>query len=226
LWVPIIGVRAGFIRANGRTFGSASSGATERANADCLPLYSYLWSNFSDAECAVSGGRGGTSLADFNANKPMATYTMRGRAAYGLDDMGGAAAGVITGATTITAVGAQSQTVAQANLPNVTWTSTLAAPAHTHTTGSLTLNSTAITFDTPSGTTSCVSTGGSGTSGWGTGLNGGSVALAAHLTSGALTGTSSGASATALTGSVVSGGSGTALATLSPGRPGTWYIKL
>ncbi len=34
---------AGWVRANGLTLGSATSGATERANADTLPLYTYLF---------------------------------------------------------------------------------------------------------------------------------------------------------------------------------------
>jgi hypothetical protein len=35
---------SGFVRANGRTIGSATSGATERANSDAQALFEYLWS--------------------------------------------------------------------------------------------------------------------------------------------------------------------------------------
>ena len=59
----------GWVKANGQTIGSASSGATQRANADTQNLFVYLWSNFSNAKCPVSGGRGATALADFQANK-------------------------------------------------------------------------------------------------------------------------------------------------------------
>ena len=48
LWLPIQGTRTGWVRANGRTMGSASSGATERANADTATLFAYLWNNFSN----------------------------------------------------------------------------------------------------------------------------------------------------------------------------------
>jgi len=57
------GVRSGFVRANGRTIGSATSGATERANADAQALFEYLWN--TDANLAVSTGRGASSNADW-----------------------------------------------------------------------------------------------------------------------------------------------------------------
>src|SRR5882762_6021031 len=37
------GVLSGFVRCNARTIGSATSGATERANADTQPLFVYFW---------------------------------------------------------------------------------------------------------------------------------------------------------------------------------------
>jgi hypothetical protein len=37
------GIHSGFVRQNGRTIGSATSGATERANADVQALFEYLW---------------------------------------------------------------------------------------------------------------------------------------------------------------------------------------
>jgi len=49
----------GWVRVNGRTIGSAASGASERANADCEDLFLFLWNN--DSSLAVSGGRGGTA---------------------------------------------------------------------------------------------------------------------------------------------------------------------
>jgi hypothetical protein len=100
IWIPYAGTRTGWVRANGRTIGSGSSAATERANADTQDLYEYLWNNFSNTLCAVSGGRGANATADFNANKTIALLDMRGQGAFGLDDMGNSAASIISGGTT------------------------------------------------------------------------------------------------------------------------------
>lgn len=91
-------VLTGWVRANGRTIGSATSGATERANADCQALFVYLWG--ADANLAVSGGRGASGAADWAANKTIALPDWRGRTIAGLDDMGNSAAGVLTSAST------------------------------------------------------------------------------------------------------------------------------
>jgi microcystin-dependent protein len=93
------GTRSGYVRANARTIGSASSGATERANADTQDLFEYLWNNLSDSVCPVSGGRGANAAADFAANKTIGTPDLRGRSLFGLDDMGNSAAGRLTAAT-------------------------------------------------------------------------------------------------------------------------------
>ena len=88
------GVLTGFVRANGRTIGNATSGATERANADTSALFTYLWNN--DPNLAVSGGRGASAAADYSANKTIALPDFRGRVPGGLDDMGNTAAGRLT----------------------------------------------------------------------------------------------------------------------------------
>jgi microcystin-dependent protein len=88
---------SGWVRENGRTIGSATSGATERANADCEALFLHLWG--ADANLAVSGGRGATAAADWAANKTIALPSARGRALVGLDDMGNSAAGALAGGT-------------------------------------------------------------------------------------------------------------------------------
>lgn len=80
-------VLTGWVRLNGRTIGSSTSGATERANADTQTLFQYLWT--TDANLAVSGGRGASSIADWTANKTIALPDLRGRTIAGLDDMGG-----------------------------------------------------------------------------------------------------------------------------------------
>lgn len=87
------GERAGFVRCNGRTIGSASSGAIERANADCEPLFAFLWNNFANSICAVSAGRGANAAADWGANKTITLHDARGALLGGLADMGSSDAG-------------------------------------------------------------------------------------------------------------------------------------
>lgn len=91
-WVfaPVDEVRAGFVRANGRTIGSATSSpaATERANDDTVNLFTYLWNKTANAQCAVSGGRGATAAADFAANKTITLPDCRGGGPFGLTTMG------------------------------------------------------------------------------------------------------------------------------------------
>lgn len=125
------GVLSGFVRANGRTLGSATSGATERANADTQTLYEYLWT--ADANLVVSTGRGASANADWAANKTIALPDWRGRALAFLDDMGNSAAGRLTSTyfgTAATALGAaggsESHTLTAAQL---------AAHQHNGTTG-------------------------------------------------------------------------------------------
>jgi hypothetical protein len=131
-WQPVDGTRSGWVRANARTIGSSSSGATERANADAETLFLFLWNNFSNTLCPVSTGRGGSAAADWAANKTIATLDMRGRLAYGMDTMGSTAASVVAGATAAGgAFGQEELAITQANLPNVTFTDTLLL-SHTH----------------------------------------------------------------------------------------------
>jgi hypothetical protein len=133
------GPLTGFVRANGRTIGSAASGATERANADTQALFIYLWG--SDPNLVVSGGRGVSGLSDFTANKTIALPDGRGRVLSGLDDMGSSAAGRYTSATfgagNATTLGSalnNTTSIAQANLPAVTLPTTVSIndPGHSH----------------------------------------------------------------------------------------------
>ena len=119
------GALSGFVRANGRTIGSATSGATERANADTQSLFEYLWGE--DANLSVSGGRGASANADWVANKTIALPDWRGMALAGLDDMGNSAAGRLTSsyfgasATVLgNAGGTESKTLLTTNLPPYT----------------------------------------------------------------------------------------------------------
>lgn len=197
------GTLSGFVRANGRTIGSASSGATERANADCEELFIHLWTE--DANLSVSTGRGATAAADWAANKTIDLPDWRGRALAALDDMGNSAAGRLTATyfgTAATALGAaatttESKTLAQTNLPNVN-------------------------FVVASGQTVSVSgtlSRGAGSSGGGTtglGLDGNNVE--------GLTMTSTGTVTNA--GTAASGGSDTPFSIVQPTMLATLYIKL
>ena len=70
----------GWVLMNDTTIGDASSGATGRANADTSALFTLLWNNTVDADCAVSTGRGGSAAADFAAHKTIALPKTLGRA--------------------------------------------------------------------------------------------------------------------------------------------------
>jgi hypothetical protein len=94
-WRPTTETLTGWVKANAQTIGNPTSGASQRANADAQALFVYLWTNFPDSKCPVVGGRGGTALADFSASKQITLPDWRGRGPFGLDDMGGAAAGRI-----------------------------------------------------------------------------------------------------------------------------------
>lgn len=90
------GFLAGWVRMNGRTIGSATSGASERANSDTQALFEWLWN--ADSNLVVVGGRGGSALADWSANKQMTLPDARGRALIGNDVMGNVAANVVADA--------------------------------------------------------------------------------------------------------------------------------
>ncbi|XUM21073.1 hypothetical protein ACRAVF_27305 [Bradyrhizobium oligotrophicum S58] len=116
------GARSGFVRSNGLTIGNATSGATERANADTQALFIYLYN--ADGSLVVTGGRSGNALNDFNASKQIALPDLRGRALAGVDDMGGGDANRLTsgalapGRFTLGYAGGESgHTLTQAELP-------------------------------------------------------------------------------------------------------------
>lgn len=140
LWLPVQGTRTGWSRANGRTLGSASSGATERANADTEALYTWLWNNFTNTVCPVSTGRGANAAADFAANKTITLLDWRGYVPGGLDDMGNSAASrftgvpVVSGAVTTagSVVGESVHQVSRAELPNLNLTVTIPSGQGSH----------------------------------------------------------------------------------------------
>lgn len=138
LWLDVTGTRDGWVRDNGRTIGSATSGATERANSDCELLYLFGWA----AGWSVVGGAGATAAADWAANKPITLPDKRGRGPMGVDDMGNTSASRLSGATFSTGDattagsvgGAATRQIQRTNLPNESLTTTIAAGqgAHTH----------------------------------------------------------------------------------------------
>ena len=82
----------GYVKANGRTIGSAVSGATERANSDTQALYELLWAEFDNTILPIqdsSGSpatRGSTATSDFAANKRMPLHDLQGRFVRGWSD--------------------------------------------------------------------------------------------------------------------------------------------
>lgn len=136
LWISYSGTRAGWVRANGRTIGSASSGATERANSDTSALYTYLWNNFADALCPVSTGRGASAAADFAANKTIGTPDWRGTGIMGLDDMGNSAASRLTSVPVVSGAGVTTPGAIVGENLHALATGELASHSHTGTTDS------------------------------------------------------------------------------------------
>ena len=70
----------GWVMMNDGSIGSATSGATTRANADTETLYTLLWTNISNTWAPVSTGRGASAAADFAANKTLTLPRTLGRA--------------------------------------------------------------------------------------------------------------------------------------------------
>jgi hypothetical protein len=92
-WLDQVAPIAGWVRDNSRYIGSATSGADERANADCQPLFEWLWNSYTGIPPVVLPSRGSTSLSDWTANKRIQMPDKRGFITGGLDDMGNVAAG-------------------------------------------------------------------------------------------------------------------------------------
>lgn len=128
-WRYGTGFHDGWVRENGRTIGSATSGATERANADCEALFLYLWQ--TDANLSVLGGRGASAAADWAANKQLTLPDMRGRAAFGLDGMGNSNAGRIPAASITSTGGGVNVLGSTGGVSEVTLTEAQ-IPAHDH----------------------------------------------------------------------------------------------
>lgn len=113
----------GWVMFDDGTIGSATSGATTRANADTVDLYTLLWNNVSDTYAPVTTGRGANAAADFAANKAIGLTKVLGRAL----GIAGAGSGLTSRALGLT-TGVETHALTEAELPSHTHN----AAAHTH----------------------------------------------------------------------------------------------
>ena len=85
----------GWVWGNGNTVGNASSGGTNRANADTQALFFQLWNDYPNAilpiqdSTGAASTRGATAALDFAANKRMPVPNKRDRVSAGRGNMGG-----------------------------------------------------------------------------------------------------------------------------------------
>lgn len=117
---------SGWIMYTYGTIGDGSSSATVRANADTSALFTLYWNNYSNTLCPVSGGRGASAAADFAAHKTLTLPDMSQRV---LGIAGSYNAGGLTSRTLGFAHGAETATLATANLPPYTPAGTLGGSA-------------------------------------------------------------------------------------------------
>lgn len=112
-----------WIKLNDGSIGSAASGGTTRANADCERLFTLLWDNTTNTECQVqdSAGtpvaRGGSAAADWSANRRIVTPIALGRALT----VAGSGAG-LTARALAARVGAETHQLATSEIPSHTHT--------------------------------------------------------------------------------------------------------
>lgn len=190
----------GWVFADGKTIGDASSSGTERANADTSTLFALLWASCADAQAAVSTGRGANAAADFAAHKTIALPDLRGRITAGLDNLGGSAASKLTNVATGANFDATVNGNAGGSQSHTLTTPELAAHSHTITDPGHAHNQVSQTGSFPNGT------------------GGSSCAAAATAT------IATGANVTGIT--VNSAGSGTAHAIVQPTYVLSKIIKL
>jgi hypothetical protein len=107
---------AGWILAIPGTIGNGASGASIRAAADCQNLYAHMWT-LPNAYAPVTGGRGASALADFNAGKPIGGFDLRGMVRLTADNQGGTAAGRAPGFTIGVNGGEPSHTLQNSEMP-------------------------------------------------------------------------------------------------------------
>lgn len=69
----------GWVFMNDGTIGSATSGATARANIDTFPLYNLIWNSVIRTWAPIVGATTGTAIGDFTANLPLYLTRALGR---------------------------------------------------------------------------------------------------------------------------------------------------
>lgn len=113
----------GYVRLNGRSIGSAISGATERANADTRSLYEEMWT-LPNTTFVDGSPKGSSAAADFDANRAMYLPDCAGRGIFGMDDLGAGAKNRLTTLNVANPTwpasfgGLEKVTITQAQLPN------------------------------------------------------------------------------------------------------------
>jgi hypothetical protein len=184
-------ILTGFVRCNGNSIGSSTSGATELADASAQALFQFLWG--VDSTLAVApGGRGASSIADWGANKRISLPDYRGKSITGLSGMGNADSGLFSGvtftqgnATTLGSYGGgYSKAIPVGALPSHQHNVFLADPSHAH--GYNTWQ--AVYTAAGGGTASAVTTATATTNSHTTGMTIGSVSGVANDNKTALTG--------------------------------------
>lgn len=94
---------SGWIKENGGTIGNVASGATNRANADTVALFTLLWETFDQTMLPIQNSagavttRGASAAADFAAAKRMPLFDTRTRFIRGADDGLGGDPGIVVG---------------------------------------------------------------------------------------------------------------------------------
>lgn len=205
-WRPTSETLPGWVKANATTIGNASSGASQLAAASTAALFKWLWTNFSNTQCPVSGGRGVSSAADFAANKTIQVLDMRGIGIMGMDTMGGAATTRLNGvpatsgnATTAgSLLGENLHSMLAAENGSHNHLATVSDPSHSHSLGPLWLGNLAGSADP------------------------GAEAVATNIA----TNTSVQPSTTGISVSTVNNGSGTGHNTVQFSIIGTHYLKM
>ena len=228
------GTLTGYVRANGRTLGSAASGATERANADTETLYTYLWNGHANGILAVSTGRGANAAADFAANKTIALPDCRSATPMGVDDMGNSALSAGYGGSFTTGNATTGGSVGGANTHTL---STAESAAHTHSFSANTstdgshVHSCTVTdpghiHGVTGGVTGGTAPGTLGAGGSAAPTGTGSVTISANVTSISVSADANGSHSHTVSGTSGSTGGAGAHNNMQRHVLGTWYIKL
>lgn len=120
-------VPTGWLEIEEGTIGNLTSGATLYASPSAQTLYVYLWDTCSDTVCPVTGGRGSTAIADFNAGKALLLPLLNGRI------LGTAGSGTgLTSRTSGTVTGTETHFLTAAESSYISHIHKEAAPLHTH----------------------------------------------------------------------------------------------